>query len=298
MIITRLSGGLGNQMFQYAIGRALSLRNNTELVLDISSFTNIKNGEPVRTYKLDKFNISGRIATKNDYGQLGFVDIKNENLVAKIQRKIFRLLESLKPISKRRFIIEKGFEFDQNVFNAPDNCLLSGVWQNEKYFKDAENIIKNDLTLNIQTTDYFKEWSKKIENCNSISINIRRTDYVNNPKFYQLFSSDYYDKTINYIKNNVSDPIFFVTSDDTGWVKNNIKIPYHVFYMSDKKTSDYEEIILMSKCRHNIIANSSFGWWGAWLNTNKSKIVIAPKKWFGTEYADTKDLIPKDWVTI
>ena len=158
MIITRLSGGLGNQMFQYATGRALSIRKNTELVIDTSSFSNIKLGELIRTYTLDKFNISGKMATENDYKHIGLINIKNQNLIAKIQRKFFRLKESLKPISKQQFIIERKFEFDQGVFDVSDSCLLSGVWQSEKYFKDAEQIIRNDMTLKGPLTEYFNKW--------------------------------------------------------------------------------------------------------------------------------------------
>ena len=113
-----------------------------------------------------------------------------------------------------------------------------------------------------------------------------------------MYSSDYYNKAINFISQKIKEPVFFVITDDTEWVKNNINIPYTVYYLSDKKLPDYEEIILMSKCKHNIIANSSFGWWGAWLNLNKEKTIIAPKKWFNTDYINTKDLIPKDWIII
>lgn len=302
MIITRLSGGLGNQMFQYAIGRALSLRKNTELVLDISSFSSIKKGETPRIYLLDNFNILGRIATEDDYRKLGLSNIKNKNFKAIIQRKIFRLQESLRPISKKKFLLERSFTFDKEVLNAPNNCLISGVWQSAKYFEEIKDAIRKEFTLSrsLLSSEISKILNEIESTPQSVSLHIRRGDYIENVatnKKHGVCSAEYYRKATKYILNNFPEARFFIFSDDIEWVKTNFKIPAPVSYASSVHIKDYVELILMSKCKHNIIANSSFSWWGAWLNSNPNKIVVSPQKWF-TSTTDTKDLIPKSWIRL
>jgi hypothetical protein len=232
---------------------------------------------------------------------IGIYSLKNNKFFEKIIRKISRTIESFKPIHKRLIVIEPHFTFCSDILRVKDNCYLSGVWQSEKYFKDMENIIRKEFTLREDVTKKTEDWINKIETTHSVSIHIRRGDYISNKKTIQkhgVCPIEYYTKAVQFVSGKLQDPKFFVFSDDVEWAKNNLVINYQTYFVSDINIPDYEEIIIMSKCKHNIIANSSFSWWGAWLNENKNKIVIAPKKWFSSNYTDTKDLIPQNWIRL
>ena len=297
MIITRLSGGIGNQLFQYALGRNLSFKNKTELKIEISDFDDSKNP---RIYKLDTFNVSAVLANKKDFKKTGLPNMKNKNFLNRIIRKILRIFDGRKPIYKRKFVIEPYFQFCPDILKIDASCYLSGVWQSEKYFKDIEKVMRKEFTLKNKPSVGAENWIGKVSECDSVSIHIRRGDYVNSQKtnqFHGVCSLEYYNEAIALIVQKIANPVFFVFSDDIAWARANLKTRYSIEYVSDKKIPDYEELIIMSRCKHNILANSSFSWWGAWLNENPDKIVIAPKKWFA-ENIDTKDLIPPSWVRL
>lgn len=296
MIIVKATGGIGNQLFQYALGRHLSLKNNDTLKMEANYYIN-----STFVYSLDFFNTHTGIAREEDYSTIGLPSINNTSLSGKIKRKIFRISEGLRPIHKKKFIIEPSFSFCPEILNIKNNCYLSGVWQSEKYFKDIRETILKEITLKNEPASETKNWTAEIAKTNSVSIHIRRGDYVNNSKinqFHGVCSIEYYNDAIEHILQSINNPVFYVFSNDVEWAKENIKIPYPIFFVSDEKIPDYEELTIMSSCDHNIIANSTFSWWGAWLNTNKDKIVIAPKKWFASSGTDTKDLIPETWIRI
>lgn len=284
MIIIRLNGGIGNQMFQYAMGRSLSVKNNTDLFLDIEEYDE----NNFRRYELDKFRINARIATKRE--------------IASIKpNKILNFIDRFKHFSKRRYLKERQFNFDKEVLEAGDNIYIDGYFQDEKYFKDIEDNIKKEFTLKDEVTEATAEWIKKAEGCDSISLHIRRGDYAQNKKTNQFHGTcgiDYYEKAIKIVSEKIKDSNFFIFSDDIAWAKNNLKLNFPAYFVSDGNISDYEELIIMSRCKHNIIANSSFSWWGAWLNDNPKKIVIAPQKWFATDKFNTENLIPEKWTSL
>ncbi len=298
MIIMRISGGIGNQLFQYATGRTLASRNNVELKLDVHAFAPIDKN---RSYALDAFNISASFASSKDFKTLGIPDPTRHDAFSRVARVFYRMSERPLPLQKRKVILEPSFRFCEDILKIEQSCYLSGVWQSEKYFKNIEIVIKKGFTLKNKPTSETKDWIKKASECNSVSIHIRRGDYVGAQKTNQLHGScsvEYYNQAVDLICKKVDDPIFFIFSDDIDWVKDNFKIHCPVVHVSDKMIPDYEELIIMSNCKHNIIANSSFSWWGAWLNENKDKIVIAPKKWFNVKNINTDDLIPKSWLAI
>jgi hypothetical protein len=280
MFTIKLLGGLGNQMFQYALGRHLATKNKTELVLDISDFQHYK----LHKYSLGAFNIRAKILNEKR---------PNQNLLS---QRIVRKLKKIFSFLPNNFIDEPTPHFAEQILNTKNNKTLTGYWQSEKYFKDIEEIIKKDFTLNSQHEFKDKqklELIKKIKSCNSISLHIRRGDYVN-LKFNT--NLEYYKNSIKFMQKNINSPVFFIFSDDINWVKKNLKIEQEHFYIQGNK--NYEDITLMSLCKHNITANSTFSWWGAWLNNNKNKTVTTPKIWFlKTEY-NTKDLIPNSWIKI
>lgn len=290
MIIVKLQGGLGNQMFQYATARAVAERNKTDLGIDISWFDRYKNNLVSRKYVLHNFNISGRLLKTGIFYRI-------------LSKLVF--LEDLRPIQKRYYIKEKKlFQFDSEILNVSKNVYVDGYWQNEKYFKGIEGIIKKEFTLKNLSSPLFCKLSNEMVNSKSVSIHIRRGDYIHSKetnKVHGVCSLNYYNQAIKIINGSVKDPTFFVFSDEIDWAKNNLKLNYPTFFVSNKLMKDGEELILMSKCRHNIIANSSFSWWGAWLSENPHKIVIAPKQWFSKERMKKRgesNIIPKDWITI
>jgi len=284
MIIVKLIGGLGNQMFQYTLGRALANKHKTELFFDTGSFATAL---PRRQYALDVFNIFGRIANKSDLEKFFPSGIK-------------KLLQRLN-LYNYKHIKELQFNFDPAILNLPDNTYLDGYWQSEKYFNKIEPKIRQELTLKDGDNLFDQSVLKSIRETESISLHVRRQDYITDNKISKIHgacSLEYYQQAIKKILTVAKNPQLFIFSDDLAWAKNNLKFDLPASFIEHGIKNDYKDLILMSRCRHNIIANSSFGWWAAWLNQNPDKIIIAPKKWFQNETRDTKDLIPKKWLTL
>ena len=295
MISIQLSGGLGNQMFQYACGRALAYRNQTELVFDLTYLENKLPGITVRSYSLDIFNIIGREASLADLK-------KTKPLIYKIANTLSFIVRN-KGIQSPSFFIEQKFSYDARIEKITSNCFLSGYWQSPLYFKSVESLIRQEFTFPCMLSKENSIILKMIKNFNSISLHVRRTDYVNNVNhdIHGVCSIDYYMKAVSVISANVNYPVFFIFSDDIEWVKQNLKISFKcVFVSGNTGSNSYIDMQLMSFCKHNIIANSSFSWWGAWLNCNINKIVIAPQKWFEDKNinSQTSDLIPDTWIRI
>jgi len=292
MIIVKLIGGLGNQMFQYAVGRRLAYKYNTELKLDIQGFKDYK----LRNYSLNNFNIVENFATAKD---LSHVLLHSDGSAVKIFKHIIRNIPNVQSIE---YVKEKKFSFQQSILSLPDNVYLEGYWQSEKYFSDIEDIIRNEFSIVNPLTSASQEIAEQIKDCESVSVHVRRGDYVSNPKtnsFHGVCGLEYYCRAIDMIREKIDNPHFFIFSDDPEWVCCNIKPDAPTTYVRHNYCSkDYEDICLMSMCKHNIIANSSFSWWGAWLNTNPDKIIIAPSKWFNDLSINTDDLIPKKWSRI
>lgn len=291
MIVVKLKGGLGNQMFQYAIGRHLAFKCNTILKLDKNFLLDKKHQQDVtyRFYQINIFNIIENIASDAEIKRF-----KNNLLLARILKKI--------GFNKYYYLTQKSRLFDPNILIIKGNIYLDGYWQSDEYFKDIEDVIKQEFTFKNEPDDRNKKIIKSIQKTDSVSIHVRRGDYVSNPKTNQNHSTCslyYYSKAVIEILKEVDRPHFFIFSDDMEWVKTNLKISYPTTYVDfNQGQSSYEDMRLMSNCKHNIIANSSFSWWSAWLNKNPNKIVIAPNKWFNNPSIDTKDLILENWLRI
>ena len=285
MVIAKIMGGLGNQLFQYAAGKALAEHHQTELKLDIRYFASTS----LRNYELHNFNINAEIATEDEL--IHFMPEK--------QSLVFRIMRELKPYYRRKVYYEQDFHHDPNFFKAPKDVYLVGYWQSEKYFHAIASGIVKEFQIRLPQKGKNAELSRKIQNINSVSIHVRRGDYVNNPKANQvhgLCSLDYYTDSIKFIKEKITSPHFFIFSDDIIWAKENIKIVGPVTYVDHNREIACEDFRLMSQCKNHIIANSSFSWWSAWLSQNTDKIVIVPKKWFNAEKRNTKDLLPESWI--
>jgi hypothetical protein len=293
MIISKIIGGLGNQMFQYAIGRAISLKYDVPLRLDISGYNDhsLHNGFELKRV----FNCPIQIATGNDmYGVTGW---QSYPIIRQILgRSCFSTLR------RNSFIVEPHFEFWAEVGQVPLNSYLIGFWQSERYFSECHLQIRNDFEFKMPLIFENANLCKQISQLNSVSLHIRRGDYITNPKtnsIHGLCSLDYYSAAIQYIVERVDAPHFFVFSDDPSWVKNNLKVEFPCIYV-DKNNGfeSYNDMHLMSLCKNNIIANSSFSWWSAWLNKDPNKIVIAPQRWFAEDTKVTNDLLPNSWIKL
>lgn len=291
MIVVKIFGGLGNQMFQYAFGRRLALERNTELFFDFGFFDGNAQGDfTKRDFQLDLFNIKGNLVSKevlDGFSQSKFAKAKSHFLINS-------------PLAKQaNYLREPHFHFYQKALSCGDTVYVSGYWQSEKYFQSIRKQLVEDFVSKNELSEQSKIVLNEINKLDAISLHIRRGDYTNaqNTSVYHTCSPDYYANAINTLIKKVNNPRFFVFSDDFDWVKKNIKIDYPVTYVEHNVGKDsYQDMILMSKCKHNIIANSSFSWWGAWLNTNNDKIVVAPVNWFKSPDKNTKDLICDSWL--
>ncbi|MFH1366672.1 MAG: alpha-1,2-fucosyltransferase [Patescibacteria group bacterium] len=292
MIIVKIIGGLGNQMFQYALGFALAKKNNTNLKLDISGFAEYK----LHRYSLNNFNIHEEIATQSEIAKLK--DYTYPTVITKLREIIGLSVIRHNPCHTT----EIGYNFYPEILKLPDNIYLEGYWQSEKYFIDIMDLIKQDFTIKSKPVGLNLSTLNKINSTNSISVHIRRGDYVTDQKTNQFHGTcqiDYYKMAAKLLSEKVVNPVFFIFSDDPEWVKTNLKLEHAmVFVTHNNSEKNYEDVRLMSRCQHNIIANSTFSWWGAWLNNNPGKIVIAPNKWFTDPKMNTEDLLSSAWIKI
>lgn len=289
MITQKIIWWLWNQMFQYAYIKALSLRNKQDFKLDVSEYKTY-----FRPYELEIFDIEKNYASKKE---IPFY----ENLYSKNKYFNFLLIQInwiLKRLNPNHHI--EKYNFDKGLLNIK-SWYIQWYFQTEKYFKDFENEIRKDFEFIIPPSKKNQETIEIITNCNSISIHIRRWDYITNSttnEKHWTCSIDYYKKAIELIQFKITNPVFFIFSDDMDWVKENLKIEKAYYIDWNNADKNYEDMRLMSLCKHNIIANSSFSWWWAWLNKNSEKIVIAPNKWFNDNNRNYSDIIPENWFKI
>ncbi len=294
MIIVKLIGGLGNQMFQYAAGRYLAHLHKTELLIDTGYLEKDPDGAYTqRKLELNVFNVELKIAKKADIERF---KIESSNKYSRtLQRKLPILFKNL-------YIAESGSAYHKEFLSYPENTYLDGFWQSENYFKPIESILVNDFVLKDPLNKENKDWLKKIENCESVSVHIRRGDYITNANSQSHHGScdlNYYKKGIEYIKEKHRSIEVFVFSDDLEWCKANLNLKETIHFVdANHKQNLHLDMFLMSHCKHNVIANSSFSWWAAWLNRNGNKTVIAPVKWFNDPAININDLIPYKWIRL
>lgn len=289
MIIIKLKGGLGNQLFQYAIARQLAFTNKTTFKMDVSMFSNYK----LHTYSIWPLNIEENIASEEE------IKVFTASPQGKIEGIVRKLLHR-SPRRAKTYIQEKYFHFDQAILKLPDNIFLDGYWQSEKYFPNVKETLRKEFLVKTPAIGKNEKILKQIDSGESINIHVRRANYITNKhtnKIHGTCGINYYKKCISAIAEKVKNPYFFIFSDDPNWTKNNLKLNYPtIFVTHNDATTDYEDLRLMTHCKHHIIANSTFSWWGAWLCNNPNKIIFAPHKWFNDTSKDTKDLLPKCWI--
>jgi hypothetical protein len=289
MVVTQLLGGLGNQLFQYAIGRALALRNGAELALDTEALESL----PYRRYALGQLRIKGRVLGKPERRTLR-LDTGRTRFLTPIHA---LLGKPLLPVVR-----ERSFSFDASVLEAPSACYLQGYWQSAKYFTGVEAIIRQEVVVDEPLAGLDLEIAESIQNTEAVSMHIRRGDYVANPQtnqYHGLCGPQYYETAQKALLERLDKVHFFVFSDDPDWVEQNLRfLASATIVRHNPPERDYEDLRLLSLCRHHIIANSTFSWWGAWLGSHEDKLVVAPKQWFRAATHRTDDLLPSEWIRL
>ncbi len=295
MITVFLRGGLGNQMFQYALGLTLAKKNDSALLLDTVFLSDKfpRKDFAYRTFDLDIFTLTPHLTPLSYLADslpvpglylgidLAFATMKNALGIQNILR-------------------EKNNFFDPLVLRTKGNLFLFGRWQSERYFEEVANEARSAFKFRYPLEGEAASVGDLIETANAISIHIRRGDFATSQTVVKLMGSTdlaYYERAARYMAERVKNPHFFVFSDDVKWCEEHLRTGFVTTYVAVAGPKGAYHMDLMSRCKHNIIANSTFSWWGAWLNDDPNKIVVAPKKWFADE-TEEGDIVPKSWVRL
>ncbi len=295
MIIAGLKGGLGNQMFQYAMGYRLAHDLKMPFRTDVSPLVDV-----TRPYALNGLCIEALPLTDTE---LNIYKPHALRLPAGLAR-FSGVLNCLPHQNELAFVQEKYFHFDPSVLTISSPSYFDGYWQSEKYFNSIPDLIRSQFKLAAPMSVSRNALAALIKEkgASSISVHVRRGDYVTNAvvnAFHGTCAPEWYERTMKLLSEGIENPHFFVFSDDPEWSRAHLPSTWPIFFVepqTDKR--DFEDMHLMALCHHHIIANSSFSWWGAWLNPAQDKRVIAPAKWFANPMHDTRDLIPEAWTKV
>lgn len=290
MVIIRLKGGMGNQMFQYAFGRRIAKQLNTELRIDLSLLLDRARGEDhvYRDYDLTIFKVPHRFLVSPTALRLLYKTKSSK--ICKFTRQYLA--------SGKNYVKEPHFGVVEDLLTQPtDNTIYEGWWQSERYFSDIADEIRQVFSFVHPLLPRSETLMKDIQQSNAICLNVRRTDFLKVDNL-NTTNKDYFLRGAKTIAEKVAEPHFFIFSDDVEWCRANLHLDYPTTVVGHEhkgeKFGNYMR--LMMACQHFIIPNSSFAWWAVWLNTNKEKMVIAPKNWFNDSAYDTSDLVPDAWM--
>lgn len=301
MIISRIQHGLGNQLFQYAVGKSLAHRNRSHLKLDTTWFES----NSYRDYRLDHYQAKLHLAKRSEV-----YSFHNLKIIRKLRNhsvKFYNKLMGIKffPYPAVQILYkEKCKGFDPNVLNLKGDVYLDGFWQSFKYFCDYDRLeLFRDLRPMILNKDTFMKLADKIKLApNSVAVHIRRGDYMLKKNNYNnrfgVLSEQYYSHAKTIISEEFSSISWFIFTNDIDWSSSIFKVSDNTTFISGRGLYDFEELELMSLCDHQIIANSTFSWWGAYLNENSEKKVFAPNPWMKDNSLRTSDLIPEEWIQL
>lgn len=292
MVVVRLTGGLGNQLFQYAAARRLALVRGAELALDIGWFRHEAPRYPAaRPYELQHLDLPARVISLPPAAILRW----ERGLAARIGRWPGRRI--------RLPVIRQSSDWsgvDQRVLDGPADVLLDGYWQNERYFQDAAETIRAELRLPASPAPRFGELLEAIESSEAIAVHVRRGDYVTVPQVAEVHGAvelSYYRRAVGLVAERVGlDAHVFVFSDDPGWAEEHLAFKLPTTHVGRMAWSATAELRLMASCRHHVVANSSYSWWGAWLAERPGQVVVAPKRW--TRSTDSSAIVPTRWMRI
>ena len=293
MVVVQLNGGLGNQMFQYAAAKSLSLHHNVPLSLDVSLFyrENLPDLEVPRNFELYNFKgVNEKMITPEELESIAALSSKKN------------ALKKFIPRYKQSIYTEPYYHFDKNFLKSKNKVLLKGGWQSEKYFMPHIRHIQETFKMKDELIRSVKNKAGELKELLSVAVHIRRADYLRKKIIFEwhgVMGKEYYSRAFQVLDEKLQDYKVFYFTDDPGWVeKELIPLKNGELISKDVAKNHLEDFYLMSQCQHNIIANSSFSWWAAWLNNNLDKIVVAPKNWFNKGPKDTQDLLPASWIKI
>ncbi|HUI96853.1 MAG TPA: alpha-1,2-fucosyltransferase [Xanthobacteraceae bacterium] len=320
LVVSRLSGGLGNQLFQYAAGRSLARRSGARLILDATAF---KLPQERRSFALDPYPIDAEVRLDGYAYEPVMPTVKfprpadsrerpdslldaamyrlarNGGAADKIVKALWRLGERASGAAGLAVFAERAFDYDAAFERLGSRTYLVGYWQSPRYFADTRDLICRELALPYEPIGANAAWLARIAGKNSVCVHVRRGDYLRPEHFDQhgVCSEGYYARAMQAVGVRVDDPQFFVFSDDLAWCRAHIPGPNVAFVDANPVDAAHDELRLMAACRHHVIANSSLSWWGAWLGAHADQIVVAPDPWFsaGTK---TPDLFPQTWIAL
>ena len=289
-IYSYLQGGLGNQLFQYAIARALSERYQVNFALDRSWFAISQDGVTPRQFQLELLNIPG-------------ISYSNSPFPKKPSR-LQRFLQNIVSSGPIIHYQKNAFDFDPTLFNLRNiknrDLYLSGYWQGFPYIETIRPILQKDFELRASTSPHYQPYLKQIAESESVMLHIRRGDYIDSPsaaQFHGVLPLDYYLNAISAIQSTMADTHFYVFSDDLPWAKAALPKNLKMTFVENSMQADatVQELQLMRACKHHIIANSSLSWWGAWLKNNIDGLIFAPNRWIRDDKQDLTNLLPPQW---
>ena len=291
MRVVKLKGGLGNQMFQYAYAKLIEQRTGETVKLDFSSFSSLKN-DAIRVPRIERFILSLEAATKRDVAALCLFPH-----VGKSQSFFYRCGIMLEKTFNTKYFFEPN-----RAYIDPNELLkytyYDGYWQSYRYVDEVADKLRMDFVPRAPLAEQSQETQREMMGQNSVFIGVRRGDYAAEASHYGVFSNNYYRTAMDLIERRVDSPVFYVFSNDIEWCKKNMDWGSHkvLFRDNEKQMDDFDELILMSSCKHAIVVNSTYNWWGAYLISNPDKIIVCPSKWF----FDDKpiDIIPPQWTKI
>jgi hypothetical protein len=280
-------------MFQYAAARRLAAAHNTDVRIDVSWYGQSRGGTK-RRYELDCLQPSGEIATH--WEVIGTDGVRN----TPYHEAPLAMYRKLRP--RYRFVAERHFHFDPDVLELPDDVCLFGYWQSEKYFADIAPIIRREFKFGAPPSCENERLLSWLTSVDSVAVHIRRGDYATDPSLesiHGLCSPEYYKAAMSWISARIPDPQFFVFGDDLDWATDHLPAASNTTFVDNNRgAASFEDLRLMSAAHHNIIANSTFSWWAAWLNETEGQIVCAPHQWMLDPSFDCRDVLPDDWVAL
>lgn len=290
MIIVKLQGGLGNQLFQYAFGRFLELVHGKEVAYD-DTFYRLSHRYTKRAYALDFFSANVRIASISEIEKVKYP-------FGIFSKGAYFLRKGINKFLIRKYFIGYDTRLDSRISGKKD-LFLEGWWQTYKYADNVREQLLKELVPKNEPGVAWKRYAEEIRHNESVFVHIRRGDYLQGGASLRVLQKEYYDNAVNYIRTHVTKPKLFIFSDDVSWVKEHMENLFtEAVFVDDPTLHDEEVFMLMSECKHGIIANSSFSWWVAYLNPYPGKIVITPNKWQNVYMPSIDELCPPDWIRL
>jgi hypothetical protein len=297
-IVIRLQDGLGNQLFQYALGRRLALDRKVSLYLDASWYVNPRQPLQSRTIGLTEFNIDGELSFDSRWSEAWLPRGIFEKLRWRVEQRFF-------PLTWRQLVQESPADylalrrtFDERILNVHPGCYLIGWWVSPRYFEGIEGTLRGELTLREESVVRLAPHLAEVAGGEAVSIHVRRGDYSRHPEI-GLLDRAYYERALEVIRSKVSNPSFFVFSDDVTGAKELLRGLGQFRYVAlGEGFSAAMNLWLMAACKHFINANSTFSWWGAWLAKNPDKVIVVPENWFVGAKVQVADVYPSGWIQL